>query len=237
MFKSDTTTTNGLKPHEVNMTFLGVQEEINSLLLGNNNAVITFSCRLTGHISINKDNEIEIITVNQKFEELLSTQQFLQKTLGLVIPMDDKTVQGVNAETIEKVYKQILLMTCDYLTDSCSENLGYKSNDKEKIFNQLNNILINPNETKYQRLQNFAKILKHEDRNMLDQHRTPDWIRYVRNALSFLTILPAIAMAIHSYYQYGTAQFWKPTSEKIKMAALHKCETVNFEDRLTLEPR
>lgn len=141
---------------------------------------------------------------------------------------DNKQEKGdADEETIDRVYKKILGMTQKYHADS-RKNRENELSNKDKLFNKLEAVLTNSNQTKYQRLQGFATMLKNEDKNILNQHRTAAWIRYVADALSFLTLLPAVARAAHSYAQYGTVQFWKPASERLKTTALEECKTLNI---------
>lgn len=135
--------------------------------------------------------------------------------------------------SLRKVYRQILQLTQEY----CEAHLEQKDSGgvldkKNKIFVQLKDVLQNTNKTKNKRLEDFVRILQHEDPKMLSQHRTDAWKRYLSNVFSFLTVLPAIGRACRSYYKYDTVRFWKPESEQVKVFALHECEKIGIKVRV-----
>lgn len=161
------------------------------------------------------------------FYDIESFQNFLQNKYSIVLPPlnelpKEQAIDGIDVETVKKTHSKISKITAQYIKNHRAPG-NEMLDHKKKVFKKLADALSNLNETKYKRLENFVKILQDEDKNILNQHRTASWKRYISNVLSFLTILPAIYRALHSYYKYSTAQFWKPESEKVKELAINEC--------------
>jgi hypothetical protein len=159
----------------------------------------------------------------------------------LELPEEYRTLQlegnvselPIDNTDIDKLFTKIQRMTEEYIEDH--HELNAETNNKMFFFtNTLKNALSNENETKRYRLKKFVQILQKEDQNILNQHRTDAWKRYLVDVLSVLTVLPGLVRTAHSYYKYSTVQFWKPTSEKVKMLALDECKKLDISEQKVL---
>jgi len=125
---------------------------------------------------------------------------------------------------VEKTYKRLLGFTNEYLQESCFNATGNPTllAVKRTLFTEVQGLLqtsitgiltLQEKHTALQRVTTYlSELATHQD---FTSHRT-DWrIRYLYNALSIITVLPAVARICSSRYYYGSFQFWKPNSLKV----------------------
>lgn len=122
---------------------------------------------------------------------------------------DSDELKNNVVELGDVVYEKLVRLTNNYLD---KKDL---SPAKQALFQHLKAVLEGTGQlSKYQRICAFKEALQIADKNLVALHRTDTWKRYLYNAFSLLTLLPAFIRAVNSYSQHGTLQFWKPTSQK-----------------------
>lgn len=161
------------------------------------------------------DKVVESGIRDERIDELLENSEIKQARAE---------VNSQLAQTIETTFIGLLDLTDTYLAKNDIDA------SKSDIFAHLRSILGNPSETKskHERIILFKNTLSNLDKNMLCAHRTAAWQRYVYNAFSFCTIIPAIVRAIDSYVKYGTASFWKSDSQKAVEMAEENCSQIDL---------
>ncbi|MFC3908389.1 hypothetical protein ACFORL_04775 [Legionella dresdenensis] len=128
--------------------------------------------------------------------------------------VDNREVTPLDSEEIKRyiptLHSRLLALTSQYLS---KKDITL---NKRHLFQTLKNTLDNSGGgTFYQRIVAFKDALESADQQLISQHRTDTWLRYFYNAISLLTIIPALVRAKNSYTQYGTLQFWKPDSLQV----------------------
>jgi|GEM_PF-3346388 len=213
----------GLTSSELNKLFLSFLDAVDGIEDANN--VLYFHITVKPH---HKNGSQPYI-----FSNLFDFQLFLEKYNNLVVPQE-VSVDEVKVETIKKAHRELLKIT-EVFRNSLNLKVLEKSTGvvarKAEIIQGLKNALDDMTKPKYERLKDFSKILLSPEAAVLDQHHDQRWGRFVRqalNILSFLFLVPAAARAIHDRYVYGTAQFWKPRTEKLKSLALYECAQVKL---------
>lgn len=122
-----------------------------------------------------------------------------------------------------KIYDDLIALTNHYVITHKNMNHDAIASEKCRIFKSLRYTLIMTPGPISKRLTVFKKELEKADQAPVNRtHRTDTWKRYLYNALSCLTLIPALGRAISSYSKYHTIQFWKPESQKILAYASQK---------------
>lgn len=125
------------------------------------------------------------------------------------IPLSATDVRGKKYDFFSEIYEKLIKLTNRYLDKSNGDPL------KRLMIEQLKSHLeIHEKSTKYQCILAFKNALKTIDNHLVKHHRTVAWERYLYNVFSLLTVIPGLIRAYNSFSQYGTLQFWKPTSQQ-----------------------
>lgn len=64
------------------------------------------------------------------------------------------------------------------------------------------------------------------NQSRMNEHRHALWKRFIPEALSILTVFPAVFRALNSYYHYRTFQYLKPESQRAKDYVVENLERV-----------
>lgn len=173
------------------------------------------TCKTAFDEAVHNFSELEKIKI--KSETRQSRQSISTDNINPNLKIKSNSSQTLidnDNDNVINVHNNLTTLTNHYLTAHRSDSRDEIEVKKYQIFKKLNDSLRCTPGTKYERLEAFKKELEKADKDPINRHRTDAWKRYLYNAFSFLTLIPAFARTISSYSKYHTFKFWKPESQK-----------------------
>lgn len=138
----------------------------------------------------------------------------------------ENAINPLQAAAIEQTHNKLVTLTREY-ANACDP-----LSEKYPFSRQLSNILNRADNTpaaKYQSMIEFNTTMQRENIiAIINTHRTAAWARYVYNAISILTVIPALVRTYNSYAKYNTLQFWQPESKKAYECAANEMKMRNL---------
>ncbi len=177
------------------------------------------------NLSVNKRKIITKLMKEQGYKQHVYNGQVIWLNKEKIMHLDDKVSSKPDWQLVYKVTEKL-----KELTDSHANKFEFLS----PKFSELNDVLNNKKygESDTQRLIVFQRKLhelltEQKSAEKINKHREDAqgsdirarqfqiFKRYAYNALSVLSVLPALARASASYYNYGTARFWQPQQKRV----------------------